>query len=51
MSTKYKFYNPSGDYFVSLVVTDRIDVFTRKIHKDIVVQNLNYCPASIYIKY
>ena len=43
MSRKYKFYNPEGLYFVSFATVNWIDVFTRNIYRDIVVDSLNYC--------
>jgi REP element-mobilizing transposase RayT len=43
MSRKYKFYNPNGVYFVSFATVNWIDVFTRRVYKDIVVESLNYC--------
>ena len=43
MSTKYKFLNSSGIYFISFAVVDWIEVFTRQIYKDIVVKSLKYC--------
>lgn len=33
----------SGAYFVTFTVVDWVDVFTRKIYRDIVVDSLNYC--------
>ena len=43
MSRNYKFYNPKGLYFVSFATVNWIDVFTRDIYRDIVVNSLNYC--------
>ena len=43
MSTKYKFNNPQGLYFVTLTVRHWIDVFTRTEYRDIIVQNLDFC--------
>ena len=43
MSRKYKFHNPEGLYFVSFATVNWIDVFTRRIYRDIVVDSLNYC--------
>ncbi len=43
MSQKYKFYNSEGLYFVSFATVNWIDVFTRNIYRDIVVDSLNYC--------
>jgi REP element-mobilizing transposase RayT len=43
MSRKYKFRNPEAIYFVSFATVNWIDVFTRPIYKDILVDSLNYC--------
>jgi REP element-mobilizing transposase RayT len=43
MSRKYKFYNPDGIYFVTFATINWIDVFTRRIYKDILVESINYC--------
>jgi len=43
MSRNYKFYNPNGLYFVSFATVNWIDVFSRPVYKDILVENLNYC--------
>ena len=44
MSTKYKFHNPEGIYFVSFAVQGWVDVFTRNEYKNILVENLKFCP-------
>ncbi len=43
MSRKYKFYNPTGVYFVTFATVNWIDVFTRMEYKNIVVDSINYC--------
>lgn len=43
MSNKYKFYNPEGIYFVSFSVVKWIDVFTRNLYKEILLDSLTYC--------
>ena len=43
MSRKYKFRNPEAIYFVTFTTVNWIDVFTRPMYKDIVVESLNYC--------
>jgi REP element-mobilizing transposase RayT len=43
MSRNYKFYNPDGIYFVSFAVVEWVDVFTRRMYKDILVDSLNFC--------
>ncbi len=46
MSRAYKFNNPAGLYFVSFATVGWIDVFTREIYRDILVESLKYCQAS-----
>ncbi len=43
MSRKYKFHNPNGAYFISFAVQGWVDVFTRNIYKDILVDSLRHC--------
>ena len=43
MSRKYKFRNPEAIYFATFATVNWIDVFTRPLYKDIVVDSLNYC--------
>lgn len=43
MSRKYKFRDPEAVYFVSFATINWIDVFTRKVYKDIIVESINYC--------
>jgi REP element-mobilizing transposase RayT len=50
MSRKYKFRNPSGVYFVSFATVNWIDVFTRPVYKNILVDNLNYCIENKNLK-
>ncbi|MBQ5571561.1 MAG: transposase, partial [Bacteroidales bacterium] len=33
-------------YFITLTVANWIDVFTRRIYRDIVVENLRYCQKN-----
>jgi putative transposase len=46
MSEKYKFDDPEGMYFVTLVAVDWIDIFTRNELKHIIVDSLKYCQSS-----
>jgi REP element-mobilizing transposase RayT len=39
----YKIRNPQGVHFVSFAVVEWVDVFTRRIYKDIVVESLGFC--------
>ncbi|MFA5668467.1 MAG: hypothetical protein WC967_04430 [Balneolaceae bacterium] len=43
MSRKYKFLDQQQAYFVSFAVVNWIDIFTRKIYNDILVESLSYC--------
>ena len=43
MSRNYKFHNPEGTYFVSFAVVEWIDVFTRTVYKNILLDSLEYC--------
>ena len=46
MSRKYKFHDPAGVYFISFATVDWIDVLTRPVYKDIIVESLKYCQAK-----
>jgi putative transposase len=43
MSTKYKFRDPDGCYFVTFAVVDWVDLFTRNVYKDILLESWRYC--------
>jgi hypothetical protein len=43
MSSKYKFHNPDGCYFVTFAVVGWVDVFTRNAYKDILIESWQYC--------
>lgn len=43
MSRKYKFRNQEKPYFVSFATVNWVDVFTRRIYKDILIDSINYC--------
>lgn len=43
MSRKYKFHNPSGVYFVSFATVYWIDIFTRQLYINCLVDSVNYC--------
>ncbi|TCP24663.1 REP element-mobilizing transposase RayT [Tenacibaculum skagerrakense] len=43
MSRKYKFHNKSGLYFVSFATVYWIDVFTRQLYFNVLVNSINYC--------
>jgi REP element-mobilizing transposase RayT len=43
MSDKYKIWDPSKAYFITVTVVGWIDVFTRKCHKFTLIDSLRYC--------
>ena len=43
MSDKYLTTNPEGIYYVTLTVVDWVDVFTRPVYKEILIDSLKYC--------
>lgn len=43
MSTGYQITDQSAIYFVTHTVVDWVDVFTRKIYRDIVIDSLRHC--------
>ncbi|NOX85106.1 MAG: transposase [Chlorobi bacterium] len=43
MSSKYKFHNPDGIYFVTFAVVRWVDVFTRDVYREIILDSLKYC--------
>ena len=42
----YKFHNPEGLYFITYSVVEWIDVFTRPVYKDIIVESLIYAQQN-----
>ena len=46
MSRKYKFHNPSGVYFVSFATVNWIDVFTRQLYFDVLLDSISYCRSE-----
>ena len=43
MSEKYKIRDQDKPYFVTISVVEWIDVFTRPLYKEIVIESLQYC--------
>lgn len=43
MSEKYKFYNKEDLYFVTFTVINWIDVFTRNVYRDVLLDSWHYC--------
>lgn len=46
MSSKYKFRNPDGCYFVTFAVVGWVDLFTRNMYKDILIESRKYCQQN-----
>ncbi|NME68756.1 REP-associated tyrosine transposase [Flammeovirga aprica] len=46
MSRKYKFNDQTKCYFVTLTVTEWVDVFTRKEYIDIIIDSLTFCQKN-----
>ena len=43
MSRNYKFHNPTAAYFISFATVNWIDVFTRQIYFDAIIDSISYC--------
>ncbi len=43
MSTKYRFHKPEAAYFVSFATVNWVDIFTREIYFQILVDSIKYC--------
>ncbi len=43
MSTGYQIYDKSGSYFLTFLVVDWVDIFTRKVYRDIILDSLDFC--------
>ena len=46
MSTKYKFVDKEGIYFTTSTVVDWVDVFTRDIYRDILLDSIRFCQLN-----
>ena len=42
MTTGYKIQAPSYPYFLTFQVVDWVDIFSRKVYRDIVLDSLDY---------
>jgi REP element-mobilizing transposase RayT len=47
---RYLIADPNAPYFVTFTVVDWVDVFTRIVYKQLIVDNLNYCIANKGLK-
>ncbi|UII20319.1 REP-associated tyrosine transposase [Fulvivirga ligni] len=43
MSAGYRISNPEGIYFITFAVVEWVDVFTRRVYMDILIDSLKYC--------
>ena len=43
MTTGYRIDHPSNAYFLTFTVVDWVDIFSRKIYRDIVIDSFKYC--------
>jgi len=46
MADAYRIKDQYTAYFITLTVIDWVDVFTRKVYKDILIDSLKYCIAN-----
>ncbi len=46
MGFKYKIYDQSQAYYLTFTVVKWVDVFSRKIYKDIVIESLKHCQKN-----
>ena len=46
MSTGYQIADQEGAYYLTLQVVGWVDVFTRQIYRDIIIENLRYCQQN-----
>ncbi len=44
--SNYRFDNPDGVYFVTFAVVDWVDVFTRSLYVDILLESIIYCQEN-----
>ncbi|MEO6131066.1 MAG: transposase [Saprospiraceae bacterium] len=43
MSTSYQIDDPTGTYFLTFRVIDWVDIFSRKIYRDILIDSFDFC--------
>ncbi len=46
MSLAYKFHNPDGLYVVTFATIGWIDVFTRNMYKNILLESIQFCQIN-----
>ena len=50
MSIGYQIYNQHAVYFLTFTIVDWVDIFTRKVYKDIIIDSLNFCQKNKELK-
>lgn len=43
MSTKYTIKEQNASYYLTMTIVGWIDIFTRKLYRDIIIDSLKYC--------
>ncbi len=43
MSTGYQIYDQNKAYFLTFTIVDWVDIFSRKVYRDIVIDSMKYC--------
>ena len=46
MSTAYKIYEKEGLYYLTFQIVGWVDIFTRKIYRDIAIESFKYCQEN-----
>ena len=49
MAGGYQINDQHGIHFLTFTVVGWIDVFTRKSHKDVLVESMQFCPVSLRV--
>ncbi len=50
MANAYSIYDQEGVYFVTFTVHQWVDVFTRQVYVNILLENLRYCQSEKGLK-
>ncbi len=50
MSSGYKIEEKDGIYFLTFQIVEWVDIFTRKIYRDLILESLDYCITSKDLK-
>ena len=46
MASAYEIENPGGTYYLTFTVVDFVDIFTRKVYRDVIIDSLKFCRAN-----